>query len=93
MFSLLLYQDNTMDAAKRNKNEREFDHWIDLPDNSRKYWFDVIGKTGGYARCIKRVDDLEITISFVQEIYNSEGILVQIHEKYPVDKGHIILTK
>jgi hypothetical protein len=25
---------------------------------------------------------------FYQEIYNSEGELVEIHRKYPVDTGH-----
>jgi len=30
----------------------------------------------------------EITISFVQEIYDSSGVLREVHEKYPIDKGH-----
>ena len=30
----------------------------------------------------------EITVRFWQEIYDDQGTLVEIHEKYPVDKGH-----
>lgn len=58
----------------------------------RKYWFDVKGKSGGLARYVKTVDEEEVTILFVQEIYNAEGVLTAIHEKYPVDKGHKNLT-
>ena len=25
---------------------------------------------------------------FLQEIYDEQGKLVELHEKYPVDKGH-----
>jgi len=31
----------------------------------------------------------ENTIKFYQEIYNESGVLVEIHEKYPVNKGHL----
>lgn len=77
-----------MDLSKRSKNEKEFDEWEDLADTSRKYWFDVKGKLGGFARYIKHVDSSETTISFVQEIYDKSGSLIEIHEKYPIDKGH-----
>jgi hypothetical protein len=30
----------------------------------------------------------EITLTFYQEIYNEEGELVEIHQKYPSDLGH-----
>jgi hypothetical protein len=30
----------------------------------------------------------ERTIRFYQEIYNDQGELIEIHEKYPIDKGH-----
>ncbi|MFC1959735.1 hypothetical protein ACFLYO_03390 [Chloroflexota bacterium] len=54
---------------------------------------DVIGMMypvmiAGLARYIKVVDTNEMTILFVQEIYNGEGKLVAIHQKYPVDTGH-----
>ena len=37
---------------------------------------------------MKEVDADENTVRFWQEIYNDQGKLVEIHEKYPVDKGH-----
>ena len=77
-----------MAANKRVQNEAEFDFWQELEQGGRKYWFDVKGKSGGFARYIKTVDKNEITVLFVQEIYNSNGELTDIHEKYPVDKGH-----
>ncbi|MDX2003072.1 MAG: hypothetical protein SFW35_11605 [Chitinophagales bacterium] len=82
-----------MNAAKRKQNENEFEHWEELPEGGRKYWFDTKGKTGGFARYIKTVNREELTISFVQEIYNASNELVEIHEKYPVDKGHIKLNQ
>ena len=77
-----------MSISKRAKNENEFDQWEDLSDGRRRYWFDVVGKSGGFARYIKYVHGNETTLSFVQEIYYKDGILIEIHEKYPVDKGH-----
>ena len=77
-----------MASSKREKNEKEFDHWEELDNNGRKYWFDVKGKSGGSARYVKVVDTEENTVLFVQEIYDREGKLIEVHEKYPVDKGH-----
>ena len=77
--------------SKRIKNEGEFEHWSETADEGRKYWFDVVGKSGGFARYIKYVDKDEITLSFVQEIYDARGMMREIHEKYPIDKGHIKL--
>ncbi len=37
---------------------------------------------------IKEVDDMEKTLRFYQEIYNSDGVLIEIHQKYPEDRGH-----
>jgi hypothetical protein len=34
------------------------------------------------------VDTAEQTVRFWQEIYDETGRLVEIHEKFPVDKGH-----
>jgi hypothetical protein len=34
------------------------------------------------------VDAAEQTLRFWQEIYDDQNRLVEIHEKYPVDKGH-----
>ncbi len=33
-------------------------------------------------------DDQENTIRFWQEIFNENGLLVELHEKYPIDLGH-----
>ncbi len=54
----------------------------------RKYWFDVMGKVSGFARYTKVVNEEEVTISFLQEIYDNEGKVTQVHDKYPIDKGH-----
>ena len=31
---------------------------------------------------------MEETVAFYQEIFDGKGNLVEIHEKFPVDKGH-----
>ncbi len=77
-----------MNKRKRKENERKFTHWEDYKDDSRKYWFDVKGKMGWKARYVKIVDENEITLKFYQEIYDSNNKLIEIHEKYPIDKGH-----
>ncbi len=77
-----------MNHKKRQENEKKFTHWEDNKDDSRKYWFDVKGKMGWKARYIKIVDENEITLKFYQEIYDNNGKLIEIHEKYPTDKGH-----
>ena len=78
-----------MNVAKRKQNEKEFGNWIEATNGGRKYWFDITGRNGGKARYVKEVDSNEITISFRQEIFNDEGTMIEIHEKFPVDKGHI----
>ena len=52
------------------------------------YWFEVAGRRSWKARYVKEVDADENTVRFWQEIYDDQGKLVEIHEKYPVDKGH-----
>lgn len=74
--------------GKREQNERKFENWEEIEDNGRKYWYEVTGKSGWKARYIKIVDNNEETLMFYQEIYNEDGALVEVHEKYPVDKGH-----
>ncbi|HEX9664089.1 MAG TPA: hypothetical protein VGB27_17505 [Candidatus Binatia bacterium] len=46
------------------------------------------GRLGRRARYLKEVDAEEVTLRFWQEIYDEQGKLVELHEKYPVDKGH-----
>lgn len=72
----------------RTQNEKKFGSWEQLPGGGRRYWLDVLGRLGWRARYLKEVDTKEITVRFWQEIYDDRGKLVEIHEKYPVDKGH-----
>lgn len=74
--------------ATREQNERKFPQWDDLPEGGRRYWLDVLGRRGWQARYVKIVDANENTVAFRQEIYDEGGQLVEIHEKFPVDKGH-----
>jgi hypothetical protein len=48
---------------------------------------------GWKAKYVKVVDPDEVTLSFKQEIYDETGILVEIHEKFPIDKGHEKIKK
>ncbi len=69
---------------KRKQNERKFASWDDLTDKGRQ------AKDGfRSARYVKEVDGSEQTLRFYQEIYDDNGKLEEIHEKYPADKGHI----
>ena len=77
-----------MEAEKRRENERKFGHWDELPDGRRRYWYEVPGRMGWRARYVKEVDSEEKTDRFYQEIYDQTGMLVEVHEKYPVDSGH-----
>ena len=79
--------------ASRQQNERKFPSWSDLPNGGRRYWLEVAGRSGWFARYVKEVDGDEITTKFYQEIYNDIDELVEVHEKYPVDKGHQKLKK
>lgn len=72
----------------REQNERRFGSWNDLPGGGRRYWTDRRGAVSGFQRMIKIVDEDEITLQVVQEIYNDEGVLVERHQKYPEDAGH-----
>ena len=67
---------------------KKFTNWEDLSDGSRIYWFEIEGRLGWKARYVKTVDQEELTLTFGQEIYNELGIMVEIHEKYLIDKGH-----
>ena len=74
--------------STRVQNERKFPQWVELPGGGRRYWLDVRGRLGWLARYQKEVDASETTIRFWQEIYDDQGKLVEMHEKFPVDKGH-----
>jgi len=74
--------------STRSQNERKFGCWEELLGGGRRYWFNVAGRHGWAARYLKEVDMNEETVRFWQEIYDEKGQLVEIHQKYPVDKGH-----
>ncbi len=74
--------------SNRAQNEAKFDAWEALTGGGRRYWREVPGRMGWRARYIKEVTDSETTLRFWQEIYDTQNHLVEIHEKYPVDKGH-----
>ncbi len=84
----LIEKDWTLDEQKRSKNEHKFENWQELSNGGRRYWLNVDGRFGWVARYIKEVDADEKIIRFHQEIYNEKGELVEIHQKYPEDKGH-----
>jgi len=77
-----------MDEGKRRQNEKKFGAWEELPGGVRRYRYEMTSRSGWKARYVKEVDVDERTTKFYQEIYDDEGNLVEIHEKYPVDKGH-----
>lgn len=74
--------------GSRSQNEKKFGSWEELPGGGRRYWLDVLGRQGWRARYLKEVDANEVTLRFWQEIFDEQGELSEIHEKYPVDKGH-----
>ncbi|MDQ1266899.1 MAG: hypothetical protein QG635_2052 [Bacteroidota bacterium] len=78
-----------MDNKKRKENEKKFSNWFEDVNGVRMYFYEVQGNYGWKARYVKEVDNNENTVRFYQEIYNNNGVLVEIHEKYPIDKGHL----
>jgi hypothetical protein len=74
--------------STRQQNENKFGNWEELPTGGRRYHLEVTGRLGWRARYLKEVDANEQTLKFWQEVYDDQGRLVEIHEKYPVDKGH-----
>ena len=80
-----------MNSPKRQVNERKFGQWSDLDTGGRRYWYDVPGRSGWMARYVKEVDENEGRTRFFQEIYDDGGRLVEVHEKFPRDKGHDIV--
>ncbi|MBC8326360.1 MAG: hypothetical protein H8E27_12125 [Verrucomicrobia subdivision 3 bacterium] len=74
--------------GSRQLNERKFPEWEELPSGGRLYRREVKGRSGWTARYLKEVDAQENTVKFWQEIHDAQGRLKEVHEKYPVDKGH-----
>ena len=78
--------------ATRQQNERRFRQWEDLPGGGRRYYRTVQGKISGYARYVKFVDANEVTVQIIQEIYDDENRLIGVHQKYPEDTGHQVMS-
>ncbi len=74
--------------STRTQNEKKFGQWEELSGGGRRYRLDVTGRLGWRARYLKEVDANEMTLRFWQEIYDDTGRLAEMHEKFPVDKGH-----
>ena len=74
--------------STRAQNETKFGQWDELPGGGRRYRLDVAGRQGWLARYLKEVDANEMRLRFWQEIFDDQGKLVEVHDKYPVDQGH-----
>ena len=74
--------------GSRNQNEKKFGRWRDLAHGGRCYELEVPGREGWKALYLKEVDEQENTLRFWQEIYDESNILVEIHEKFPIDTAH-----
>ncbi len=76
------------EIGRRRQNERKFGQWEELSGGGRRYSREITGRYGWKARYVKEVDSSERTIGFYQEIYDENNRLIEVHEKYPVDRGH-----
>ena len=78
------------DAARRRRrrHERKWRHWDELPEGVRVYWRERPGARSGRQRPILVVGADEVTLQMAQLIYDHEGVLIEWHQKYPVDFGH-----
>lgn len=80
-------------SKPRQRNERDWPEWEDLPGSRRRYWLRRPGHEWGYHILFKEVvfdakTQLEETVRLWQEVYDGTGKLVETHQKYPVDTGH-----
>ncbi|MCY3945193.1 MAG: hypothetical protein OXF44_02770 [Anaerolineaceae bacterium] len=76
--------------ATRERNERRYHHWEELPGGGRRYWKLRPGGDFGWQRMVKVVDENEVTIRIVQEILDDNGDLIESHQKFPRDTGHFV---
>ncbi len=77
----------------RQRNERDWPNWQDLPNGERRYWLWRKGREWGYQILFKEVTfdsktQLEETVRMWQEVYDDQGKLVETHQKFPTDTGH-----
>jgi len=74
--------------GSRTQNEKRDGSWVILPNGGRRYRLVIRGLSGWQAIYLKEVDSAENTVRFWQEICDDKGKLLEVHEKFPVDKGH-----
>lgn len=72
----------------RAQNEKKFGRWEELASGRRRYSLTVQGRWGWRAVYHKEFDGSETTVRFWQEVLDEANRVVEIHEKFPVDKGH-----
>jgi hypothetical protein len=79
--------------SNKKQNEKEYQNWTETESGGRLYWKEVVAgdKSGRVSRYEKAVDCNEITITFVQKILDINRNTIEIHEKFPINKGHVIL--
>jgi len=77
-----------MDEKKRKDNERKFKDWTKDGKGGRIYKMKLSGKFGWYAIYEKNVGEDVNTILFIQNIYDENDTLGEVHHKYPVDTGY-----
>jgi hypothetical protein len=75
-------------VSDRSSNERKFGSWLTSSSGGRVYRRIVAGRSGWSAAYCKEVDADENTVRFWQEIFDESGRLREVHEKFPVDRGH-----
>jgi hypothetical protein len=80
--------ENPRGVSGRRQNELRFSEWRDLPDGGRVYSRRIRGRSAWEAVYRKEVDRDENTLRFWQEIFDELGHLREVHEKFPVDRGH-----
>ena len=74
--------------SPREGNERKFGGWQQTEGGGRIYRRVIRGRSGWSAACCKQVDVAENTLRFWQEIFDESDRLREVHEKFPVDRGH-----
>ncbi|MFT5054060.1 MAG: hypothetical protein ACI9FU_001943 [Granulosicoccus sp.] len=77
--------------STQESNEKKFKKWKKTKSGGRLYSRQIEGQNGWFAVYFKDTDGNERTLRFWQEIYNEKAELVEIHEKFPEDKGHQIV--
>jgi len=74
--------------VRQKADENKFSCWAELPNGGRIYWLEVEGNSGWKVKYVKVVNCDEDPILLYQDIFNERGELVEIHERFPADKGH-----